>query len=150
MIQLRVVKRQMPYIEIRGDPWFLPVCYSDYGVEREDDNEVSIDTQPAAAVVTPVSPEFQDIFLVEATNSPRRKIRRVSPDDYGVYIDEESNAHAMERKIINDSKEDIEAILELLNSLGGCYLSLPQYEGCFQMPRVHPTPSYRHNMLHTS
>ncbi|KAG5377765.1 hypothetical protein IGI04_025607 [Brassica rapa subsp. trilocularis] len=119
-------------------------------LEREDDNEVSIDTQPAAAVVTPVSPEFQDIFLVEATNSPRRKIRRVSPDDYGVYIDEESNAHAMERKIINDSKEDIEAILELLNSLGGCYLSLPQYEGCFQMPRVHPTPSYRHNMLHTS
>lgn len=65
MIQLRVVKGQTPYIEIRGDPWFLPVCYSDYGVEREDDNKVSLDTQPGATVDTPASLDFRDIFLVE-------------------------------------------------------------------------------------
>ena len=56
----------------------------------------------------------------------------------------------MDGRIINDSKEDIEAILELADSLGGHYLSLPHYEGCFQMHGVHSTPSYRHNQHRTS
>ncbi|KAF2533389.1 hypothetical protein F2Q70_00029611 [Brassica cretica] len=34
-------------------------------LEREDDNKVSLDTQPAATVDTPASPDFRDIFLVE-------------------------------------------------------------------------------------
>ena len=37
--------------------------------------------------------------------------------------------------IINVPKEDIEAILEMADSVVGHYLSLPQNEGWFQMPR---------------
>ncbi|KAF3557629.1 hypothetical protein F2Q69_00014669 [Brassica cretica] len=41
---IRVVKRHRPYIEIRDDPRFVIVYYSDSGAEREDDGDVSIDT----------------------------------------------------------------------------------------------------------
>ncbi|KAF2607897.1 hypothetical protein F2Q68_00044163 [Brassica cretica] len=37
------------------DPGYVAACYSDYGAKREDDGEVSIDTQPAL-VDTPVCP----------------------------------------------------------------------------------------------
>ncbi|KAG2331729.1 hypothetical protein Bca4012_018717 [Brassica carinata] len=87
------------------------------------------------------SPYHQESFLVEAA-TPNRKICEVSPDEYGVCRDEEGNAHAMDERIINVSKGDIEAILEMADSLGGRYLSLPHYEGCFQMHGVHPTPLY--------
>ena len=41
---IRVVNRHTPYIEIRDDPRFVIVYYSDSGAEREDDGDVSIDT----------------------------------------------------------------------------------------------------------
>ncbi|KAG2328635.1 hypothetical protein Bca52824_011363 [Brassica carinata] len=66
----------------------------------------------------------------------------VQPDEYGVYKNKEGNAKTMYERIINVSKEDIEAILEVADTLGGRYQSLPQYERCFEMPRVHPTPPY--------
>lgn len=47
----------MPYIEKRNDSGFVAVCYSVSGAEREDDGEVSIDTQPAL-VDTHASLEF--------------------------------------------------------------------------------------------
>ncbi|KAF3554731.1 hypothetical protein F2Q69_00014670 [Brassica cretica] len=77
---IRVVKRHTPYIEIRDDPRFVIVYYSDSGAEREDDGEVSIDTH--------ANPEFSESFLVEAASPPRRKIHELSPDEYGVYRDE--------------------------------------------------------------
>ncbi|KAG2311912.1 hypothetical protein Bca52824_023469 [Brassica carinata] len=69
-----------------------------------------------------------------------RKICVVQPDEYGVYRDEDGNAHALDGRIINVSKEDIEAILEMTDKSGGKYLSLPQYEGYFLMPGVYCTP----------
>ncbi|KAF2546962.1 hypothetical protein F2Q70_00021716 [Brassica cretica] len=60
-------------------------------------------------------------------------------DEYGVYRDEDGNAHTLDVRIINVSKEDIEAILEMADSAEGKYMSLPQYERCFHLPRVlHP------------
>lgn len=53
---VRVAKGHTPYIEIGDNLGFLAVCYFDSGVEREDEGEVSIDTQPAASVDTPASP----------------------------------------------------------------------------------------------
>ena len=46
--------------------------------------------------------------FVEAANPPRRKICVVSPNEFRVYRDEEGNTHAMDERIINVSKEDIE------------------------------------------
>ena len=64
-------------------------------------------------------------------------------DEHGVYRDEDGNAHAPDGRIINVSKEDIEAIFKMADKSGGKYLTLSQYEGCFQMPGIHhiPTPS---------
>ncbi|KAL0793757.1 hypothetical protein Bca101_065134 [Brassica carinata] len=52
-------------------------------------------------------------------------------EEYRVYRDEYGNAQALDGRIINVSKEDIKAILEMADRSGGKYLSLPQYEGCF-------------------
>lgn len=138
---VRVVKGHTTYIEIGDDLGFVAVCYSDFCVEREDDSKVLTNTQPAS-VNTSVSPDFRESVWFETTTPPRRNIRIVSPNKYGVYIDEEGNTYGKDGRIINVSKEDIQTILEMENILGGCYLSLPQYEGSFQMPRVHPTPDF--------
>ncbi|KAH0879454.1 hypothetical protein HID58_066848, partial [Brassica napus] len=58
-------------------------------------------------------------------------------DEYGVYRDEDGNAHTLDVRIINVSKEDIEAILEMADSAEG---------KCFHLPRVlhsihYPPPS---------
>ena len=52
------------------------------------------DIEPEALVDTPASVEFRESFLVEAANPHRRKIRVMSPDEYGVYIDVEGIAKA--------------------------------------------------------
>ncbi|KAF3577511.1 hypothetical protein DY000_02033088 [Brassica cretica] len=72
----------------------------------------------------------------------RRKICVVQPEEYGAYKDEHGNAQTMDGRIINVSKEDIKAMLEMQNIQGGKYLSIPQCEGCFKMLGVHPTPPY--------
>ena len=108
---VRVVKVQTPYIEIGDDPGYVAACYSDCysdsDAKCEGDGEVSIDTQPAL-VDTPASPQLRESFFVEAANPPRRKICVVSPNVFRVDRDEEGNAHAMDGRIINVSKEDIE------------------------------------------
>ncbi|KAL0723121.1 hypothetical protein Bca4012_037720 [Brassica carinata] len=111
-------------------------------LEHEDDGEASIYTQPEASIDTPASLDYRKSFAIEAATSPRRMICVVQPDEYGVYKNKEGNAKTMYERIINVSKEDIEAILEVADTLGGRYQSLPQYERCFEMPRVHPTPPY--------
>ncbi|KAG2331971.1 hypothetical protein Bca52824_003151 [Brassica carinata] len=35
------------------------------------------------------------------------------------------------------------AILEMTDSVGGRYMSLPKYKGCFKMPREYPDPYYQ-------
>ena len=66
----------------------------------------------------------------------------MSPYEYGVYKDEEGNTQAMDGRITNVSKENIEEILEMADILESRYRSLPEYEGCFKMLGFHPTPSY--------
>ena len=67
----------------------------------------------------------------------------MQPDEHEVYLDEDGNAQAPDGRIINVSKENIEAIFKMADKSRGKYLTLPQYEGCFQMPGIHliPTPS---------
>ena len=102
---------------------------------------MSIDTQPVS-VDTPTSLGFRENLLVEDATPPGRKIFVVSPNEYKVYNNEESNAQTMDGRIINVSEEDIELIHEMADSLGGRNLSIPQYERCFQMHGFHPTHFY--------
>lgn len=82
---VRVVKVHTTYIQIGDDPGFVAVCYSDSSTEREDDNEVLIDTQPSS-FDTPASPGLRESFFVQAT-TPRRNICVMTPDEYRVYRD---------------------------------------------------------------
>ena len=75
----------------------MAAVYSDSSRYNEDDNEVSIDTQPES-VDTLAFQEFQEAFTVEAATTPRRNICVIAPDEYGVYRDEEGNTHAMESR----------------------------------------------------
>lgn len=50
--------------------------------------------------------------MLEAANTPRRMIRVMAPDEYGVYRDQERNTRANVGRIINVSKADIAEIFE--------------------------------------
>lgn len=67
--------------------------------------------------------EFREAFIVETAIPPRQNIRVIAPDKYEVYIDEEGNARANDGGIINVSKEDIEVIIEMVDSVGGLLIS---------------------------
>lgn len=77
--------------------------------------------------------------MIETATPTKRKFRVVQSNEYEVYRDEDGNAQSMDGRIINVSKEDIKEILEMAYKSGGNYLSLPQYEGCLQMPELHLT-----------
>ena len=82
-------------------------------------------------------------FVILTATPTRKKIHVVQHDEYGVYIDEDGNAQIVDGRIIKVSKEDIKAILEMADKSGKHYLSLLRYEGCFQIPVIHPTPLIR-------
>ncbi|KAF3495467.1 hypothetical protein DY000_02053040 [Brassica cretica] len=82
-------------------------------------------------------------FVILTVTPTRKKIRVVQHDEYGVYRDEDGNAQIVDGRIIKVSKEDIKAILEMADKSGKHYLSLLRYEGCFQIPGIHPTPLIR-------
>ena len=156
--RLIVVKPHMSSMEIRDYPGFIEVCYSDSRAERKSDGESSIDTQPErsfknrfeatidknleASIDSWADEDHRERFVNSTATHTKRKICVVQLAEYGVYTDEDGNAQTMDGKIINVSKEEIEAILEMDDKSGGKYLSLPQYEGCFQMPGVRPPVHY--------
>ncbi|KAF3581331.1 hypothetical protein DY000_02031593 [Brassica cretica] len=140
-----VVKPHMSSLEIGDYPGFIAVCYSDSRAERKSDGESSIDTQPErsfenrfeatidknleTSIDSWADEDHRESFVNSTATHTKRKICVVQLAEYGVYTDEDGNAQTMDGKIINVSKEEIEAILEMDDKSGGKYLSLPQYEG---------------------
>lgn len=121
----------------------MAAVYSDSSRYNEDDNEVSIDTQPVSLNISANTEKLKALTL-EATTPAKRMICVMALDEYGIYRDEEENAHATDGRIINVSKDDMRAILEMVDIMGGFYMSLPKYERCFQMPRDYHDPCYHH------
>ena len=100
---VKVVKGHTPYIEIGDDTDLVAVCYSDSDAEREDDGEASIDTQPEPSIDNRAFPDYRESFAIKAASPPRRKIRVVKPDEYGVYRHEDDNAHTLDGWIIKEA-----------------------------------------------
>uniref|UniRef100_M4FBX7 Uncharacterized protein n=1 Tax=Brassica campestris TaxID=3711 RepID=M4FBX7_BRACM len=116
---------------------------------REENRPMKLDeyqpTHPVKHRSTPsmeADEEHRESFANSTATHTKRKIRVVQPIEQGVYRDKDGNAQTMDGRIIDVSKEDIEAILEMADKSGGKYLSLLQYEGCFQMPGVRPPVHY--------
>ncbi|KAF3532139.1 hypothetical protein DY000_02040830 [Brassica cretica] len=111
------------------------------GAERKSDGEALIDTQhePSfdnrfedtidknleALIGSWAHKDHHESFAISTATPTRRKICVVQSDEYEVYINEDGNAQALDVRIINVSKEDIEAKLEMVdNALIGRALAL--------------------------
>ena len=102
------------------------------GAERKSDGEALIDTQhePSfnnrfedtidknleALIGSWAHKDHHESFAISTATPTRRKICVVQSDEYGVYINEDGNAQALDVRIINVSKEDIEAKLEMVDN----------------------------------
>lgn len=81
--------------------------------------EATIDRQLKASKDGPEFPDYRESFAISTATPINKKIHVVQPDEYEVYIDEDGNAQALDWRIINVSKDDIEAILEMADKSGG-------------------------------
>ncbi|KAG5396903.1 hypothetical protein IGI04_018717 [Brassica rapa subsp. trilocularis] len=88
---------------------------SDYANEIDDFTERSINSWE--------NDYYQPSFTIHTATSSKKKICVIQRDEYGVYRDEDGNTHALDGRIINVSKEDIENLLEMVDKSGGKYSS---------------------------
>ena len=75
-----------------------------------------IDDFPEGFIDSWENGHYQPSFAIHIAIASKRKICVVQPDEYDVYRYEDGNAHALDGRIINVSKKDIEEILEMADN----------------------------------